>query len=818
MLSGYFQDNKKRMEFGIPPFPLNVIETQELCMELEKENATNEALELFTTNITPGVTEEAKIKAAWLKSIALKENNSPVIDPVSAVYLLSTMVGGYNIQALIECLSNEYLGEVTSSALGRLIYVYDGFEKVLSMAKDNIWAEKTLNYWAGAEWFFLNETLPEVLTGRVYKVNGEITTDDLSPAIYASSRADIPLHALTMGEKRFPDGIKTIFSFREKGDNVFFAGDVVGTGSSRKSAINSLMWHLGKSYSYIPGKKTGAVILGGIIAPIFMTTVRDAGGLAIQLNVSSFSTGDDISINLKESVILKEAGIISDIPPLPPAVFDEYRAGGRLNLIVGKSLTYKARKVLGLPDEDFFVKVSGHIKTKENQGYTLAQKIVGKACGLKGVLPGMSCEPKVSTVGSQDTTGGMTMAELDELACLKFQTNFFLQTFCHTAPYPSAKDVSAWKSLTDSAVNRGGLALKPGDGIIHSWLNRMIVPDTVGTGGDSHTRFPIGISFPAGSGLVAFAAAFGFMPLEMPESVLVKFKGKLKEGLTIRDMVNSIPFFAKQNGLLTVEKKGKINIFAGRILEMEGTEDLNVEQAFELTDASAERSAAAATIALDKNIIKLWLKDNLELLEDLKNKDYQSKQAIEQRIAEVKNWLETEVSLKRDVSAVYSYILEIDLTKIEEPLLACPNDPDDIKTLSQVKDKKIEEVFIGSCMTNWQQFVDVAGILDGLGYCTANLWITPPTRMIRDKFFSEGFMSIFSKAGARMEIPGCSLCMGNQARVRPETTVVSTSTRNFDNRLGDNTKVYLTSSRLAAVSAFLGRLPSTDEYFKMVNF
>lgn len=816
MFENYFENNKKRKEAGIPPLPLNIIEIKELCAELEKENASNEALELFSNNIMPGVAEEAKIKAGWLKSVALRKNKSPVVDPNHAVYLLSTMIGGYNVPALIECLASESAGEAAAFALGRLIYVYDGFEKVLSMAENNIWAEKTLKLWADAEWFFINEPLPEVLTGKIYKVDGEITTDDLSPAAYASSRADIPFHAMTMGEKRFPDGIKTISSFRKEGYEVFFAGDVVGTGSSRKSAINSLMWHLGKSCPYIPGKKTGAVILGGIIAPIFMTTVRDAGGLAIQANVSPFSTGDEITINLKESVILKETETISHIPYLASAVFDEYRAGSRLNLIVGRKLTYRAREALGFPDEDFFIKISSYTKTKANQGYTLAQKIVGKACGVNGVIPGMSCEPKIDTVGSQDTTGGMTMAELDELACMNFNANFFLQTFCHTAPYPSRKDISDWERLTDSAVNRGGLALKPGDGIIHSWLNRMVVPNTVGTGGDSHTRFPIGISFPAGSGLVAFAAAFGFMPLEMPESVLVKFKGELKKGLTIRDMVNSIPFFAKQNGLLTVEKKDKVNVFAGRILEMEGTESLGVEQAFELTDASAERSAAAATIVLGDDTIRLWLQENLDFLEDLKNKGYQSKKAIERRITEIKSWLKKEKPLKRDASAVYSHTLEIDLAKIEEPLLACPNDPDDIKTLSQVKGEKIEEVFIGSCMTNWQQFEDAAGILDGLGYCAANLWITPPTRIVKDRLFSKGFMSIFSKAGARVEIPGCSLCMGNQARVRPNTTVVSTSTRNFDNRLGDNTRVYLASARLAAISAFLGRLPSPYEYFKMV--
>lgn len=819
MLETYLKHVEERRKLNIPPLPLSPEMTEFVCKKLESPEAGKEQfyLELLRDRVSPGVDPAAKVKAEWLYKIAKGEKSSPVVSKKDAVFMLGTMIGGYNVSYLVELLNDAELAEDAANALKGTILVYDAFEKVAELSKTNRYAKDVMKSWADAEWFTSKEPLPEEIKVVVFKVDGEINTDDFSPAKHAWSRPDIPLHALSMGETRFPGGIEKIAEFRKKGLKVAFVGDVVGTGSSRKSACNSVMWHIGEDIPYVPNKRRGGIILGGLIAPIFFNTTQDSGGLPIMCDVSKLNTGDVITIDTKKGEIRNDKGeVITTFEIKPPTLRDEFRAGGRLNLIIGRALTDKARKFLGLPETDIFIKPDNP-KPKPNQGYTLAQKIVGKACGLEGVLPGTSCEPIMTTVGSQDTTGPMTADELKELACLKFQTDLFMQSFCHTAAYPKPADVKMHKTLPEFVIEREGVALKPGDGVIHSWLNRLLLPDTVGTGGDSHTRFPIGISFPAGSGLVAFAGALGFMPLDMPESVLVKFKGKLNDGITLRDIVNAIPYYAIKQGLLTVEKKGKKNIFNGRILEMEGLPELTVEQAFELTDASAERSAAAATIKLSEKSVADFLKSNIALMEQMIKDGYQYADTLRRRIENCKKWLENPVLLSRDENAEYAAVIEIDLSEIKEPILACPNDPDDVKTLSEVANTKIDEVFIGSCMTNIGHFRAAGKIWEGQKEAPTRIWLTPPTKMDQTQLISEGYYSIYSNIGARVEIPGCSLCMGNQARVRSNTTVISTSTRNFDNRMGDGAKVFLGSAELAAIAALLGRLPTVEEYFKIFN-
>jgi aconitate hydratase 2/2-methylisocitrate dehydratase len=819
MLDSYYQNALEREKLGIPPPPLTPEETEELCQLLENPPAGNEKelVHLLEQRISPGVDPSARIKASWLAEIAFGRKKSPALSPEKAVFLLGTMIGGYNVEPLVALLEHPTLADRAAEALKKIILVYGAYEKIVALSKKNYYAESVLESWAKGEWFVSRPGFPEKIILKVYKVDGEINTDDFSPARYAWSRPDIPLHALSMGETRFPGGLKIIRKFREEGYKVAFVGDVVGTGSSRKSACNSLMWHIGEDIFYVPNKRRGGVVIGGLIAPIFFNTTEDSAGLPIQAEVSKMKTGEVIIIETSEGLIKNEAGqVLAKFDWKPATIKDEFRAGGRLNLIIGRRLTARARKDLGLPEADFFVRVKNP-EPKPGQGFTLAQKMVGKACGLAGVLPGTACEPEMTTVGSQDTTGPMTADELKELACLEFQSGLFMQSFCHTAAYPRPTDVKMHRSLAGFVIERKGVALKPGDGIIHSWLNRLILPDTVGTGGDSHTRFPIGISFPAGSGLVAFAGALGFMPLDMPESVLVRFSGKLNPGITLRDVVNAIPYFAIKKGLLTVAKKGKKNVFNARILEIEGLEDLTVEQAYELTDASAERSAAASVISLKEEQVVSYLKSNVALMKKMIEEGYQDPGTLERRIKACEDWIKNPVLLKRDASAEYAAVLDINLSEITEPILACPNDPDDVRLLSEVAGDKIDEVFIGSCMTNIGHFRVAARIFEKACYPTTRIWLTPPTKMDQATLMKEGLFAAFANVGARVEIPGCSLCMGNQARVKPGTTVVSTSTRNFDNRMGDNARVYLSSAELAAIAAIEGQLPSVDKYFEVMR-
>ena len=819
MLESYYQKAEERKKLGIPPLPLTPEETAEVCQGLENPPAglAEELFYLLEQRVSPGVDPAARVKAAWLADLAFGRRKSPVISPEGAVFLLGTMIGGYNVEPLVSLLEHPVLAEKAAEALKNIILVYSAYDQVVALAKSNPAARAVLESWAKGEWFLSRPELPKEMVLKVYKVDGEINTDDFSPAKYAWSRPDIPLHALSMGETRFPGGIEVIKKFREEGYKVAFVGDVVGTGSSRKSACNSLMWHIGEDIPYVPNKRRGGVVIGGLIAPIFFNTTEDSGGLPIQAEVSKLKTGDVIVIDTEQALIKDQNGqVLASFEWKPVTIKDEFRAGGRLNLIIGRQLTEKARKELGWPEADFFTRLENPTP-KPGQGYTLAQKIVGKACGLPGVLPGTSCEPRMTTVGSQDTTGPMTADELKELACLEFQTDLFMQSFCHTAAYPKPTDVKMHRSLAAFVIERKGVALKPGDGVIHSWLNRLILPDTVGTGGDSHTRFPIGISFPAGSGLVAFAGALGFMPLDMPESVLVRFSGQLKPGLTLRDVVNAIPYFAIKKGLLTVAKKGKKNVFNGRILEIEGLENLTVEQAYELTDASAERSAAASVISLKEETVVEYLKSNIALMKKMIEEGYQEARTLEKRIKAAEEWIKNPVLLKRDPNAEYAAVLEIDLSEITEPLLACPNDPDDVKPLSEVAGDKIDEVFIGSCMTNIGHFRAAARIFEKAPYPETRIWLTPPTKMEHAQLMKEGLFAAFANVGARVEIPGCSLCMGNQARVRPGATVISTSTRNFDNRMGDNARVYLGSAELAALAAVEGKLPEVDRYFQVMQ-
>jgi aconitate hydratase 2/2-methylisocitrate dehydratase len=658
--------------------------------------------------------------------------------------------------------------------------------------------------------------VPERIVCTVYKVDGEINTDDFSPGNQAQSRADIPLHATFFGRSRFPDGLAVMAAFRREGKTVAFAGDVVGTGSSRKSAINSLSWLIGADIPHVPNKRSGGIVLGGIIAPIFYATARDAGVLPVQCDVSRFTTGDELTLDLQNWTLTGPGGEPIPVERPPITLLDEYRAGGRLNLIIGRNLTRAACRTLDLPEPALFREISNP-EPAPGHPYTLAQKMIGRACGLEGVLPGMVCEPRMTTVASQDTTGPMTMQEIAELACLRFKADLFMQSFCHTAAYPKASDLGRWQTMTETTISCGGVALKPGDGVVHSWVNRMLLPDTVGTGGDSHTRFPLGISFPAGSGLVAFAGALGFMPLEMPESVLVRFSGKRRPGITVRDMVNAIPWFAIREGLLTVAKKGKKNVFAGTVLEIEGVEDLSVEEAFELSDASAERSAAACALQLSLPAVVANVEANVALLRQLINDGYADRSALERRVAAMEAWLAEPHLLRRDQGAQYKAVLEIDLADIREPLLACPNDPDDVRPLGEVAGATIDEAFIGSCMTHLSHLRNAACLLRGESYAVSRLWLAPATRMDRDAIQREGGLNVFAQVGGRVEIPGCSLCMGNQARVRPGATVMSTSTRNFDNRLGDGARVYLGSTELTALTALQGRLPTPAEYFQFLE-
>ncbi|WP_448874835.1 bifunctional aconitate hydratase 2/2-methylisocitrate dehydratase [Desulfobulbus propionicus] len=817
MLEQYRKDVEERNRLGVPPLPLTAEQTGELTDLLNQGSSEQaELLILLADRVEPGVSKAAKVKAAWLKQVAQGQLRVTGCAPEAAVAMLAQMGGGYNVAALIRLLQIPVLAQVAAEALKGLTKIYEAFDQVVQLAQTNPEAQSVLESWAAAEWFTRSPQLPEKIVCIAYRVEGEINTDDFSPGNQAQSRADIPLHATFCGKTRFPEGRQTIAQFRGQGKIVAFVGDVVGTGSSRKSAINSVSWLLGEDIPHVPNKRRGGLVFGSIIAPIFYATARDAGVLAVECDVTSITTGDQLTLDLCRWTLEDDRGNSIPLKAAPVTLLDEYRAGGRLNLIIGRKLTRWACEALGTPFPAIFQEVVNPRATK-NQAYTLAQKIVGRACGLEGVLPGTVCEPRMTTVGSQDTTGPMTMQEIAELACLRFKADLFMQSFCHTAAYPKASDLVRWETMTETTIDCGGVALKPGDGVIHSWLNKMLIPDTVGTGGDSHTRFPLGISFPAGSGLVAFAAALGFMPLEMPESVLVRFHGTRRPGITVRDMVNAIPFFAIKKGLLTVAKKGKQNVFAGTILEIEGVEDLRVEEAFELSDASAERSAAACTLRLSLEAVIANVEQNLALLEELIDQGYQDRGALERRVAALKAWLAEPSLLVSDAGAEYKAVLDIDLAAIAEPLLACPNDPDDVRPLSAVAGTVIDEAFIGSCMTHLSHLQAASRLLRDEPYALSRLWLAPSTRMDRDAIRKEGGLNIFAQVGGRVEIPGCSLCMGNQARVRPGTTVMSTSTRNFDNRLGDNTQVFLGSTELTAISALLGKLPSVEEYFAFLR-
>ena len=731
IMNAYLKHEAERKELGIPALPLNSVQAKELCKLLENPESGKEdfLMNLFTQRISPGVDPAAEIKADFLGKILNGTTNCPLIDKNKAIEILSTMIGGYNVKYLVDALKSN-LADKAAEALTGITLVYDAFDEVLELSKSNAAAKKVIESWANAEWFTSKPEFPKEITLKAYKVDGETNTDDFSPASDASTRSDIPLHSLSMGSTGFTDGIETIAKWRAEGHKVAFVGDVVGTGSSRKSATNSVLWHTGEDIPFVPNKKREAVVIGSVIAPIFFNTVEDSGALPITCDVTKIKNGDIITINTEKGEITNESGnVISTFELKPNTIADEYRAGGRIPLIIGRSLTEKARKALGLSETDIFEKPIQPVH-KENQGYTLAQKMVGKACGKKGVLPGEAVEPLMTTVGSQDTTGPMTADELTELACLKFQTPLFMQSFCHTAAYPKEADVKTHKKLPQYVIERNGVSLMPGDGVIHTWLNRMLIPDTVGTGGDSHTRFPMGISFPAGSGLVAFAGALGFMPLDMPESVLVKFKGKLKPGITLRDVVNAIPYAAIQEGLMTVPKKNKINVFNGRILEMEGLPDITVEQAFELTDAAAERSAAAATIKLSEETIATYIRSNIALLQKIIKDGYKDAQTIQNRIDALNEWLKNPQLMERDEHAEYAAVLEIDLAEISEPIVACPNDPDDVKLLSEVSGTKVDDIFIGSCMTNIGHFRAASKIWDAnKRNPDVRTYVVPPTRM-----------------------------------------------------------------------------------------
>ena len=818
MLLAYRDRVAERAQLGIPPLPLDARQTADLC-ELLQQTADGEAeflLELLRDRIPPGVDRAAYVKADFLSAIAHNKIQSPLVSPIMAVELLGTMVGGYNVQALVDLLEHDALGSIAAKALSKTLLVFDTWHQILELADTNPHAKQVIDNWAAATWFTSRPPLAETITVSVFKVPGETNTDDLSPASQAFSRPDIPLHALSMLESRLPGSLEVIDRLKQNGYPVAYVGDVVGTGSSRKSAINSVLWHIGQDIPYIPNKRSGGVILGGAIAPIFFNTAEDAGALPIQCDVTKLETGMVITIHTRAGKITDRATgeTLSTFELTPSTIADEVRAGGRIPLIIGRGLTDKVRHALELPVSELFTRPQDPADT--GKGFTLAQKMVGKACGLPGLRPGTACEPIVTTVGSQDTTGPMTRDELQELACLGFSADLVMQSFCHTAAYPKPTDIKTHHELPDFFSTRGGVALHVGDGIIHSWLNRMLLPDTVGTGGDSHTRFPLGISFPAGSGLVAFAAALGVMPIDMPESVLVRFKGELQPGVTLRDVVNAIPYVAIQKGLLTVEKQNKQNVFSGRIMEIEGLPDLKVEQAFELTDATAERSCAGCTIELSIETVSEYLRSNVALLKNMVARGYQDARTIMRRVAKMEAWLANPVLMSADPDAEYAEIIEIDLNEIKEPIVAAPNDPDNVKLLSEVAGDRIDEVFIGSCMTNIGHYRAAARVLEKEPPVKVRLWICPPTRMDEHQLKEEGVYSTFGLAGARTEVPGCSLCMGNQARVGDGTTVFSTSTRNFNNRMGKDARVYLGSAELSAVCALLGRVPTVAEYKAIV--
>jgi aconitate hydratase 2 / 2-methylisocitrate dehydratase len=815
MIEAYLKHEEERNAQGIPALPLTPAQAAGVCELLQNPPAGKEdfLINLFTQRVSPGVDPAAEVKAAFLAEITIGTKSSPLIDKVKAVQILGTMIGGYNVQPLIAALSDSALANEAACALAGMTYVYDAAAQVVDLAKTNAAAKSVVESWANAEWFTNKTGVPETITVKVFKVEGEINTDDFSPAGDAWSRPDIPLHGLAMGKTRFPGGINEIVKWREDGHQVAFVGDVVGTGSSRKSACNSVLWYIGDDIPCVPNKRRGGVIIGSVIAPIFFNTAQDSGALPLRMDVTNLNMGDVITINTAKGEVTDEAGkVLTTFDIKPNTVPDEFQAGGRIPLIIGRNLTELSREALNLGATDIFA-LPENPTPKANQGYTQAQKMVGRACGVEGVLPGAACEPIMTTVGSQDTTGPMTADEIKELACLKFKSPMVMQSFCHTAAYPKPADVNMHANLPNFIADREGVSLRPGDGVIHSWLNRLLVPDTVGTGGDSHTRFPIGISFPAGSGLVAFGGALGFMPLDMPESVLVRFKGELNEGITLRDAVNAIPYYAIKQGLLTVPKKNKINIFNGLILEMEGLPNLSVEQAFELTDAAAERSAAAGCIQLSEESVCTYLRSNIALMEKMIEDGYQHPDTLRKRIEAVQEWLKEPKLLKADKNAEYAAVIEIDLAEVTEPILACPNDPDDVKLLSDVAGTKIDDVFLGSCMTNIGHFRAAAEIWRGEKFNPeVRTWVCPPTRMDQEKLKEEAVFSVFSAKGARIEIAGCSLCMGNQARVPDGVNVFSTSTRNFDDRMGNGAQVYLGSAELGAVASNIGQLPTPEQY------
>ncbi len=830
MLQAYRTHVAERAALGIPPLPLSAKQTGELIELLKAPPAGEEAtlVELITHRVPAGVDAAAKVKASYLAAVAHGTEVCPLISRAQATTLLGTMLGGYNIGPMVALLDDSAVAAEAAAGLKKTLLMFDQFHDVKEKAdKGNAFAKSVLQSWADAEWFTSRPEVPKSITLTIFKVAGEINTDDLSPAPDAFSRPDIPMHALAMHKNARPgivpeeDGkrgpVKFINDLKAKGNLVAYVGDVVGTGSSRKSATNSVLWFTGEDIPFVPNKRFGGVCLGNKIAPIFYNTMEDSGALPIELDVSNMNMGDVVELRPYDGQALKDGKVIAEFKLKSDVLFDEVRAGGRIPLIIGRGLTAKAREALGLPVSTLFRLPQNPVDTKK--GFTLAQKMVGRACGLpvvngnqQGVRPGTYCEPKMTSVGSQDTTGPMTRDELKDLACLGFSADLVMQSFCHTAAYPKPVDVKMHHELPEFMTDRGGIPLRPGDGIIHSWLNRMLLPDTVGTGGDSHTRFPIGISFPAGSGLVAFGAATGVMPLDMPESVLVRFKGKMQPGVTLRDLVNAIPLYAIKAGLLTVAKQGKVNIFSGRILEIEGLPDLKVEQAFELSDASAERSAGGCTVHLNKEPIIEYITSNITMLKWMIATGYSDVRTINRRIAAMEAWLAKPDLLKGDADAEYAAVIEIDLADIHEPIVACPNDPDDVKTLGDVAGKVIEEVFIGSCMTNIGHFRAASKLLENKRDIPVKLWVAPPTKMDAHQLSEEGHYGVLGSAGARMEMPGCSLCMGNQAQVKEGATVFSTSTRNFPNRLGKNSNVYLGSAELAAICSKLGRIPTKAEY------
>jgi len=824
VLEDYRKQTEERAELGVPPLPLTAEEVAKVVEGLKASpiEDVDYAMELFTQHVPAGVDDAAYVKAAFLNDIVQGNTSCEAIDAVKAIDILGTMLGGFNVQPLVEALKSDdkVVSESAANQLKNTLLVYDSFNDVKAlMDEGNALAKEVIESWAKAEWFHNKPAMEEEITLTVYKIPGETNTDDLSPASEAFTRADIPLHGNSFLQSRMENPLETMAKLKENGHPLAYVGDVVGTGSSRKSGINSVQWHMGRDIPFIPGKRTGGVVIGDIIAPIFFNTAEDSGCLPIQAPVGKLETGDVITVKPFDGVIERDGEVVSEFTIEPNTLPDEMRAGGRIPLIIGKGLTAKAREALGMDAGDIFMTPSQ--PADNGKGFTLAQKMVGKACGIEGVKPGVYCEPIATTVGSQDTTGPMTRDEIKELAALNFGADFVLQSFCHTAAYPKPSDIELQHTLPKFWTERKGFILRPGDGVIHSWLNRMCLPDTVGTGGDSHTRFPIGISFPAGSGLVAFAGVTGMMPLTMPESVLVRFTGEMQPGITLRDMVNAIPHQAIKDGLLTVAKAGKKNIFSGRVLEIEGLEQLKCEQAFELSDASAERSAAACTVKLDKEPIIEYLESNIVLIEELIAQGYEDSATLQRRADKMRAWIANPELLEADKDAEYAAVIEIDMNKITEPILACPNDPDDVKTLSEIHDAgmrtEIDEVFVGSCMTNIGLFRAHAEILRGEGAVANKLWICPPTKMDEKTLQEEGYYSVFGMAGARTEIPGCSLCMGNQAAVAQNAWVFSTSTRNFDNRLGKGSQVYLGSAELAAVVALKGKLPTAEEYLEVVS-